>query len=103
MPKDLRQVAAATSEDVEIASMGIALQTLLNLKRQTLHAAPHVGMTSRNPDPDAARNRNHRRDSAFRTRVNAAVSMSAQTMIRSPSERTISIWPAASGQCPSAA
>src|SRR5262249_16788045 len=99
---DFRQVTATTSEDVEIAAMGIALQTLLNLKRQTLHAAPQVGVPRRNPDPDAARNRNHRRDSAFKTRDNAAVSTSVQTRIRSPSARTISIWPAASGQSPSA-
>src|SRR5450432_1686032 len=81
MPQDLGQIAAATAEYEEIAAMGITLETLLNLKRQPLHAAPHVGMPSRNPDPDAARNRNHRRESAFTTRVSAAVSTSAQTMI----------------------
>jgi hypothetical protein len=39
--------------------MGIA-PTLLNLKRQTLHAAPHIGMTGFNPHPDAGRDGNHR-------------------------------------------
>ena len=36
MPKDFRQIAAAAAEDVEIAGMGIAFQSLLNLKRKTL-------------------------------------------------------------------
>jgi len=31
VPEDLGQVAATASEDVEIASMRIAVQTLLNL------------------------------------------------------------------------
>jgi hypothetical protein len=93
VPQDLRHIAATASEDVEIASMGIALETLLNLQRQTLHAATHVSMPRRNPDPDAGRDWDHDRDNAFRTRVSAAVSTSAHTMIRSPPASTISIWP----------
>ena len=77
MPKNLREIATTAPENIEIATMGIALQTLLNLKRQTLHAAPHVSMPSRNPDTYAARDRNHRRDIAFNTRVSAAVSTSS--------------------------
>jgi hypothetical protein len=33
-------LAARTSEDEEITRMGIALQRLLNLKSQAVHAAP---------------------------------------------------------------
>jgi hypothetical protein len=40
MPKDFRQIATAPPENVEIAGVGIAFQSLLNLKRETLHAAP---------------------------------------------------------------
>src|SRR5215472_15861497 len=38
MPEDLRQVASAPAEEVETAAVRIALQLLLNLKRQSLHA-----------------------------------------------------------------
>jgi transposase len=83
VPEDFCQIATTPSEDVEIAGMGIAPQTFLNQQRQTLHATPHVRVPRRDPDLDAARYRDHRRDSAFKTRDSAAVSTSAQTMIRS--------------------
>jgi len=38
MPQDLGQIAAATAEYEEIAAMGVALETLLNLQGQPLHA-----------------------------------------------------------------
>jgi hypothetical protein len=57
------------------------------------HAAPHVGVARCDPYPNAARNRDHRRDSAFKTHVRAAVSTFDHTRIRSPSASTISIWP----------
>ena len=44
--------------------MGIALQLLLNLKRQTLHAPAHVGVTHRDPDAASRGDRDHGR-SAF--------------------------------------
>jgi hypothetical protein len=47
--------------------MRIALQRLLHLDRQAVHAAPHIGVPDRQPDPHARRNRDHRRDSAFTT------------------------------------
>ena len=53
MPEDLCQIATPASEDIEIAGVGIPLQALLNLQSQTLHAAPHIGVASRDPDPDA--------------------------------------------------
>jgi hypothetical protein len=66
--------------------MGITLKALLNLKNKTLHAATHVSMPRRNPDPDAGRDWDHDRDNALRTRVSAAVWTSAHTMIRSPQQ-----------------
>src|SRR5271154_251610 len=64
VPKDLREVAPATPENVEIAAMRVALQLFLDLKRQSLHAATHVGVARRDPHPHPARHRDHDR-SAF--------------------------------------
>src|SRR5471030_2698081 len=70
MPEDLCQIATPASEDIEIAGVGIPLQVLLNLQSQALHAAAHVGVAGRDPDPDAARYRDHRRLRTSRTRPN---------------------------------
>ena len=93
VPEDLGHIAATASEDIEIASMGIAFESFLNLKRQTLHPASHVGVPRRNPDPDAGRDGNHDCAITWRTRISAAVSTSAHTMTRSPLASTISICP----------
>jgi hypothetical protein len=65
MPEDFGEVAAAPAENVEIARIRIALQLLLNLKRQALHPAPHVSMAGCNPNSAACRQRDHER-SAFK-------------------------------------
>src|ERR1700738_3524751 len=67
MPKNLGEIAPAPAEDIEIPGMGIALQTLLNRQSQALHAPAHVRVSSGDPDPDAARYRDHRRLRASRT------------------------------------
>ena len=79
--------------------MGVAARTLLNLKRQTLHArrmsvwpVAIETLTPLGTEIIAATTPSRP--------VSAAVSTSAQTMILSPSARTTSIWPAASGQRP---
>src|SRR5947209_11319641 len=46
MPQDFDEVAAPAAEDVEITGMRIALQALLNCKRQALHATAHVRLAS---------------------------------------------------------
>ena len=51
MPEDFGHIAATATENIQIARMGIAFETFLNLKRQSLQ----VGMACRNPDPDANR------------------------------------------------
>lgn len=66
MPENLDQVAATTPELIEIAVMRIAHQALLNRESQALHAATHVGVASGDPDPDAARDRDHRRLKKFK-------------------------------------
>ncbi len=62
MPKNFRQIAATTPEDVQVAGMGITLQLLLNLKRQTLHAPAHVRVTHRDPDAASRGYRDHGRN-----------------------------------------
>src|SRR6056297_120914 len=70
------------------------MKRLLHLKGKTVHAPPHIGHASGNEDADAGRDRDHRSANALRTRVNAAVSTSSHTRIRSPPASTISNWPA---------
>src|SRR5690349_19109741 len=60
MPDDLDEVAALAPEDEEIAGMGIAVHAFLDLKRQALHPAPHIGMAGREPHSDTRGDRDHR-------------------------------------------
>ena len=73
--------------------MRIALQLLLNLKRQSLHAAPHVGVARRDPHPHPARHRDHRSLRTFRTRRSASASTALSTRTRLPEPSSISITP----------
>jgi hypothetical protein len=52
--------------NVEIAGMRIAMHRLLNLDRQAVHAASHIGMTDRQPHPNPRGHRDHR-DNALTT------------------------------------
>ena len=71
MPEDLRQIAATPAENVEIAGVRITLQLLLNQKRQTLHAPPHIGVARRDPDPTPRRNRDQERSAFKVAEINA--------------------------------
>src|SRR5512135_493470 len=71
VPKNLDQVTSGTSEDVKIARMRIALQRLLDLQSQAVHAAPHIGSSDRKPDPYARGDGNHRRSNTSSTRRSA--------------------------------
>src|ERR1700687_2363743 len=82
MPDDLDQIATATSEDEQIAGMGIAPQRFLDLKSQSIHAAPHIGSPDRQPDPHAGRNRDHRRSNTSSTRRSACASTAPPTRTR---------------------
>src|SRR3954454_5332009 len=93
MPKNLDEIAPTAAEDIEIASMGITLQALLNRQSQALHAAAHVRVPSGDPDPDAARYRDHRWLRTSRTRPNASASTFSSTLTRLPSPSSISITP----------
>lgn len=61
--------------------MRIALQLLLDLKRKPLHAAPHVGVARRDPDPASRGNWDHDR-SAFRVAEISAEDAPAQIRTR---------------------
>src|SRR5271155_3568860 len=89
VPENLRQVAPAPAEEVEIAAVRIALQLLLNLKRQTLH----VGVARRNPHPHPARHRDHRSPRTLRTRRSAAASTLLSTRTQFPEPSSISMTP----------
>jgi hypothetical protein len=93
MPNDFDQIAAAAPKNIEIASMRIAIQILLNKPREARESPPHVGMTRRKPHPDIAGNRNHRRSSTSRTRASASGSTCASTRIRRRLQSSISISP----------
>src|SRR6202161_4094327 len=93
VPKDLREVAPAPPENVEIAAMRVALQLFLDLKRQSLHAATHVGVARRDPHPHPARHRDHRSLRTFRTRRSASASTALSTRTRLPELSSISITP----------
>ena len=65
-PEDLDHIAASATKHEQIAGEGIALQRLLHLQREPVHAAPHVGAPDREPNAHAPilrrswRKRNHR-------------------------------------------
>ena len=81
MPKDLGEIAATAAENKEIAAMGIAVETFLNLQSQSLHSATHIRVASRDPDPTSLGNGNQDR-SAFNVAVINAVDAFAPILIR---------------------
>ena len=87
------QIASTTPENVQITRMRVVPGILLDLKRQCVHAAPHVGHTGRQPDTNTARNRDHRRARTESTRASAEPSTARSTITREPSDSAISIRP----------
>ena len=73
--------------------MRVAFQLFLNLKRQSLHAATHVGVARRDPHPHPARHRDHRSLRTLKTRRSASASTSLSTRTRLPEPSSISIIP----------
>ena len=95
MPQAFYEIASTAAENIQIPRMGIVLEILLDLQRQGVHAAPHVGRPGRQPDTNTARNRDHRRARTASTRASAEPSTSRSTITREPSASAISIRPAA--------
>src|ERR1700693_2336707 len=99
MPDDLDQVATRASEDKEIAGVGIAPQSFLDLKCQPVHAASHVRSSDRKPDPHTRGNRDHRRSSTSTKRRSACASTPLLTRTRYLPARSISIVSATDDGC----
>jgi hypothetical protein len=51
MPKHFHKIAPAAISSCSAAGVRIALQRMLHLKGEAIHAAAHVGMACRNPHP----------------------------------------------------
>src|SRR3954447_26676080 len=62
--ENLDQVTAAAAKDEKMAGARIALEHLLDLEREPVHALAHVGAAGGQPDPRPARERDHRPASA---------------------------------------
>src|SRR5829696_5656953 len=93
VPEHFDEIAATAAEDIEVAGVRIATEGLLDLEREAIHAAAHVGMACRQPDPHAGGDGNHRRSSTSSTRARAAESTPASTMTCRPPGSTIAIRP----------
>jgi hypothetical protein len=89
MPEHLDQRTFAATKDIEVAGMGIALEDFLDLQRQIIHAAPHVSVAGRDPDPHARRNREHR--SACNVALITAAVASAPIVTGAPQASSITI------------
>jgi hypothetical protein len=91
-------LAPAPAEDEQIAGVRITAQTLLNLERQPVHAASHVGDAAGEPNPHSGRNRDHARLSrTSRRRAKTTASKPGPTMTQRPFASAISMRPAAVG------
>src|SRR5919106_1761467 len=95
VPKNLHKMTFAAPEHKKIACMRVAAEALLHLQRQAVHATPHIGHPGRQPDPDATRNRDHRRTSARSAAVTTAGSTRPEMRTRLPFGSSISITPPA--------
>src|SRR6266850_8357691 len=103
VPDDLEQVPSGAPEDVKIARMRVAAQRLLHLQRQPVHAFAHVGPTDRQPHPNPARSRDHRRASTSTTAAAKAGDTEAGILTQALPTNSISIAGTAGTATPSPA
>src|SRR5689334_9737198 len=103
MPKNLDQITPAPTEDKNMAAEGVAPQHLLHLEGEPVHAAAHVGVAGREPDPRATRERDHRPTSARSAAVTTVGSAVLEIRTRLPSASSISISPEDGGGEPNGA
>src|SRR3954465_3448292 len=61
MPKDLNQVAAPAPKDKKMTRVRITPECFLHQQGQAIEALAHVRTAGGQPDPDTARDRDHRR------------------------------------------
>src|SRR5258706_6850206 len=102
VPQNLDQPTTPSAKHEKLSAVRIALELLLHQERQAVKAPPHVGMTRRQPHPDAGRKRDHDRRSFAISAPTAALTVTASTapVIRSrvPSASSISIMPTGAGK-----
>src|SRR5512133_37358 len=91
MPKNFDQMTAFAPKNIKIAGVRIALQPLLHLQRQAVHAAPHIGMADCQPHPYPGGNRDHCRDSAVTTAAASAAGIEPGIRARACPANSISI------------
>src|SRR5438309_1497061 len=81
----------------------VAAQRLLHLQRQPVHAFAHVGPTDRQPHPNPARSRDHRRASTSTTAAAKAGDTEAGILTQALPTNSISIAGTAGTATPSPA
>jgi hypothetical protein len=89
VPKAFYQIASFSAEHVDIARMGIPLQNLLHLQRQSGHTAAHVRMTGGDPDPNVCRDRDQR--NPFNVAATGAAGAFAVRLTRAPPDNSTTI------------
>src|SRR4051812_42667113 len=97
MPQDLDQVTPAAAKDEKMAGVRVALEHLLHLEREPVHALAHVGAAGGQPDPRPARERDHRPTRARSAAVTVVGSGAPEMRTRPPSASSISISPKGAG------
>ena len=105
MRRALRRQVLRALEGLPVAGLPkekTALGTLASVRRRPPRLAggilPHIGVTSGQPHPYSARERNHGRSSTARTRASVAESTPLSTITRRPHLTTISIRPGNDGK-----
>ena len=105
MRRALRRQVLRALERLPVAGLPkekTALGTLASVRRRPPRLAggilPHIGVTSGQPHPYSARERNHGRSSTARTRASVAKSTRLSTITRRPHLTTISILPGNDGK-----
>src|SRR5215212_608913 len=97
MPENLQKIAAPAPEDKEMARVRVALEHLLDLECQPVHALAHVSAAGGQPDPRPTRERDHRPTRARSVAATTAGSGAPEIRTRSPCASSISISPEGTG------
>src|SRR5687767_3513515 len=93
VPQGFDQITSPATKDKEMPAVRIALEYLLDLERQPVHAFAHVGAAGGEPDPCPARKRDHCPTSTRSTVAIVVGSTMPEIRIRSPPGSSISIDP----------
>lgn len=95
-PQHLEDVAAAATEDEDVAAEGVGGQCGLHECGQTIEALPHVGVPGCDPHPGVRRHADHREPSSSNTQRRLAGSMAPRRRMRA-APTSISMLPEVEG------